>query len=140
MRHIHESIIGRRGNAGKDPKGILREFDIVTSRTSRVYMVIFDERIIEKAVPKRMKDARLGLLLGPDYNFMFLSRYTDDLILDNSYGKFNYSPYDIMEIYRNPVLDSKIFKRDMLSGEYDLENFDVNQLKRSFYKKIWERK
>ena len=140
MKHIDESIIGRKGNTGKGLKGVLREFDIVTSRdtneTAGVYMVIFDERIIEKFTPRRMNEARPGLFLAPDCVYMFLSNYTDDLLLNQLF----YSPYDIVEIYRNPDIDSNIFKKDILSGKFDLDNFDINRMKKNFYKKIWERK
>lgn len=137
MKHISksitESIIGKRGNTG-NLKGMLREFDIVTVPAGKEYLVIFDKDIIYRFLGAR-SDARPGILLSRIYpvSFMLLGEYDDNLILDKPDG----SPWDIVEIYRNPNLDPARLKKDILGERVTMS---VSEIKRSFYKKIWERR
>lgn len=60
MKHINESIIGRKGINGTPE---LREHDIVITRESRIYMVLKDpEEISQGQLNPKNNDMRQGIL------------------------------------------------------------------------------
>ena len=99
MKHIQESIIGRKGINGTPE---LREHDIVITGESRIYMVLKDpEEISQGQLNPKNKDMRQGILYytgsSGSITWIPLFRYTETLEYEE--GSV-YSIYDINEIYR----------------------------------------
>ena len=136
MKHINESIIGRKGMAGA-PK--LKEHDIVITGEPRVYMVLKDsEEISQGWLDPKNKNMRQGILYCTDSSgsiaWIPLIRYTETLEHEYSVYKIT-SIHDINVVYRgnykwNPELTRNIC----------LDSNLLELVRDRKYNLIWERK
>jgi len=98
MRHIHESIIGRKGSrAGMPPE--IEAHDIVITRDGEVYMVLTDpDEIIQVRIDSNKING--GILCRtdrPKRSWVSLARYNKLLeFTSNKPGRI----FDIDEVYR----------------------------------------
>lgn len=104
MKHIQESIIGRKGTQTISDMG-LRQGDILYLKyqSSHPYIVIFDKDLYESVMhPGSLKlyDFSKGVLVcldGNNLSFITIAKYNKELrcILN--------SDCDIIEVYRGPI-------------------------------------
>lgn len=99
MKHINESIIGRRGSSLSNPKSLLRDFDIVETADGEFWIAIFDKKIKQKYANNKYGDNVIPtkfVLLGsgyiPDYE------YNNNLEFSNEAGR-GYD-LDVVSIWR----------------------------------------
>lgn len=106
MKHINESIIGRRSAGTQTISDMgLRQGDILYLKyqSSRPYMVIFDKDLYESVLyPESLKlyDFSKGVLIcldGNNLSFIAIAKYNKKLqCIPNS-------DCDIIEVYRGPI-------------------------------------
>ena len=134
MKHIIESIIGRKGTSGS----ILQQGDIIITRFGDIYMVLTDQDCLKKLLNPnvfRNYDMSKGAYVcsaGRDsVSFMNLSALDDKLKEIRGNGH-----YDIIQIWRN------LRKRNTITSSDDIDQIirigNLELLKKS-YKLIWER-
>ena len=94
MKHINESIIGRKGAPFSNPKSLLKDFDIVQTANREFWIVVFDKKIRKKyaddSIPCRF------ILLGEGYIQDYL--YNNNLEFSNEVGR-GYG-LDVVSIWR----------------------------------------
>ena len=134
MKHISESIIGRRGTSGS----ILQQGDIIITRGGYIYMVLTDQSCLKKILHPdsfSLYDMSKGAYVrnvGEDYaSFMDLSSFNNKL--EYTKGSDN---YDIFQVWRNSRKRITITSGDDINQIIQIENLKL--LKES-YKLIWER-
>ena len=133
MKHIQESIIGRKGISIP----ILQQGDIIITRRGDIYMVLTDQDCLKKILDPdsfRYYDMSKGAYAHNtrmySVGFMDLSSFDDKLEEIGGDGD-----YDIIQVWRNPkrrFIDSK----DDIDQIIQIENLKL--LKKS-YKLIWKR-
>ena len=135
MKHISESIIGRKG-VSRVP--ILRQGDIIITRRDYIYMVLTDQDCLKKIlnpVSFSLYDMSKGAYVHSTGNgypgFMDLSSFDDKLEEIRGNGH-----YDIVQIWRNLQKQNTITSRDDIDQIIRIGNLEL--LKKS-YKLIWER-
>ena len=137
MRHISESIIGRKGTS-RSIGSILQQGDIVITRFGDIYMVLKDQNCLKQILSPgvfRNYDMSKGAYVcsaGRDsVSFMNLSSLDDKLeeIKGNGY-------YNIVQIWRDYGKRNTITPSDDIIQIIQIENLKL--LKES-YKLIWER-
>ena len=137
MRHISESIIGRKGISGGIP--ILRQGDIIITRRDDIYMVLTDQDCLKKILnPKSFGnyDMSKGAYVhgAADYaGFMALSSFNNKL--ENTKGSKSSGDYDISQVWRSSR-NNLINSNDDIAHIIQIENLKL--LKKS-YNLIWER-
>ena len=98
MRHINESIIGKRGSNNKlyNSRLGLRQGDIVSTRSNpdTPYMYILDEDLIKISIHSYGHDISDGIALRYDHTripyFLVMSDYDDNLVsLEQEYDDFS---------------------------------------------------
>jgi len=94
MKHITESIIGRKGASFSNPKSLLRDFDIVETAEGEFWIVIFDKKIKKKYAADNIPGK--FILLGAGYIQDHL--YNNDLEFSNEAGR-GYD-LDVVSIWR----------------------------------------
>ena len=111
MKHINESIIGRKGTKGMGRVPELKEHDIVITGEPRVYMVLKDsEEISQGRLNPKNPDMRQGILyctgsLG-SITWIPLIRYTETLEHENAFynidvvyrGGYKWDPKDVTDV------------------------------------------
>lgn len=141
MKHISESIIGRKGISGVS---ILRQGDIIITRGDDIYMVLTDQNCLKKVLqPKSfgMYDMSKGAYVHSTgyYNytgFMDLSSFNDKLELENAGGS---SVYDIFQVWRNPREQNTITSNDDIDDIIQIIQIENLKLLKKSYKLIWKR-
>jgi len=143
MKHISESIIGKRGGGNKlyNTRLGLRQGDIVYIYNSTApYMYIADQELIKKALPSAPAryDMSDGIVLRYDYtdlpHFMVMSDYNDDLILKDDVA-IHPEGYTVSAIWRS----KKIFTQPKTLHELMslcLESNIEALISGNYYKKI----
>jgi len=133
MKHIIESIIGRKGTTGVP---ILQQGDIIITQRDDIYMVLTDQDCLKKILNPnsfRYYDMSKGAYVrgvSGGVGFMDLSSFNDKLEEIKGRGD-----YDIVQVWRNPM------KQNIVSSD------DINQIIRTenlkllkkYYKLIWKR-
>lgn len=136
MKHISESIIGRKGVSG----ALLQQGDIVITRRGDIYMVLTDQDCLEKVLNpdsfiyydmSKGAYVRSSNIGRSSISFMDLSSFNDKL--ENIGGS---DAYDIVQVWRNPRKQNTITSRDDIIQIIRIENLKL--LKES-YKLIWKR-
>lgn len=134
MKHISESIIGRKGTSG----ALLQQGDIVITRRGDIYMVLTDQSCLKKILHSdsfRYYDMSKGAYAHSTkmgyVNFMDLSSFGNKL--ENIDGS---EDYDIVQVWRNPRKQNNIVSSDDVNQIIQIENLKL--LKES-YKLIWKR-
>lgn len=95
MKHINESIIGRKGLIiPKAPKAMLRDFDIVETAGEDFWIVVFDKKIRKKYADDNTPCQ--FILLGAGYIQDYL--YNNNLEFSNEAGR-GYD-LDVVSIWR----------------------------------------
>jgi len=96
MKHINESIIGRKGASFSNPKSLLKDFDIVQTANREFWIVVFDKKIRKKYADNKFDIYSKFVLLGsgyiPDYE------YDNNLEFSNEAGR-GYD-LDVVSIWR----------------------------------------
>ena len=96
MKHINESIIGRKGSSFSNPKSLLKDFDIVQTANREFWIVVFDKKIRKKYADNKFDIYIKFVLLGsgyiPDYE------YDNNLEFSNEAGR-GYD-LDVVSIWR----------------------------------------
>lgn len=136
MKHISESIIGRKGISGAP---ILRQGDIIITRRNDIYMVLTDQDCLKKIINPdsfRYYDMSKGAYVHNTYRggiagFMDLSSFNDKLEEIGGDGD-----YDIIQIWRNYRKPINITSNDDIDQIIQIKNLKL--LKES-YKLIWKR-
>ncbi len=133
MKHINESIIGRKGTSG----ALLQQGDIIITRRNDIYMVLTDQDCLKKILnPDSFiyYDMSKGAYVHSgrvSVSFMNLSSFNDKLEnIDGSDG------YDIVQVWRNFRKRNTITSNDDINQIIRIENLKL--LKES-YKLIWKR-
>ena len=138
MKHINESIIGRKGASG----ALLQQGDIIITRRGDIYMVLTDQdclkKILNPAVFRKYdmsKGAYVHCALHSTHStvpsFMELSSFGSKL--ENIDGS---EDYDIVQVWRNFWNLNNIDSSDDIIQIIQIENLKL--LKES-YKLIWKR-
>ena len=135
MKHIIESIIGRKGTSGAS---ILQQGDIIITRRGGIYMVLTDQdclkKILNPAVFRKYnmsKGAYVHCTHSTAPTFMELSSFGSKL--ENING---FQDYDIVQVWRNFWNLNNIVSSDDVNQIIRIENLKL--LKES-YKLIWKR-
>lgn len=96
MKHIQESIIGRKRSSFSNPKSLLKDFDIVQTANGEFWIVVFDKKIRKKYADNKFDIYIKFVLLGsgyiPDYE------YDNNLEFSNEAGR-GYD-LDVVSIWR----------------------------------------
>ena len=134
MKHINESIIGRKGASG----ALLQQGDIIITRRNDIYMVLTDQDCLKKILNPgvfRMYDMSKGAYVHSNErnfpSFMELSSFDNEL--ENIDGS---EDYDIAQVWRNLRKQNTISSRDDIIQIIQRENLKF--LKKT-YKLIWKR-
>ena len=137
MKHISESIIGRKG-ISRSIGSILQQGDIVIIQSGDIYMVLKDQNCLKQILSPdvfRSYDMSKGACVrstGRDYvGFMNLSSFDDKLENINGNGYYN-----IVQIWRDYRKRDTITSSDDINQIIQIENLKL--LKES-YKLIWKR-
>lgn len=135
MRHIIESIIGRRGVSGIP---VLQQGDIIITRRDDIFIVLTDQDCLKKVLhPNSFSryDMSKGAYVhgtGRDrVGFMNLSSFDNEL--EDIDGR---DAYDIVQVWRNFWNLNTITSNDDIEQIIQTENLKL--LKKS-YKLIWKR-
>lgn len=124
MRHISESIIGRKGSS----LPIIRQWDIVRTRDGNFRMCIVDEDLI-RMIPRYGNYGDTGLLVSyydkkdSSNSIIEVSKYDSRLEYTENYLSSNErnNSWDIMELYRP---DPDVIK--VPKFKYELINLTLN--------------
>ena len=138
MKHIIESIIGRKGASSV----LLQQGDIIITRRDDIYMVLTDQNCLKKVLNPVVfgkYDMSKGAYVhitgsGSGYGypgFMKLSSFNDKLEEIGGDGD-----YDIVQVWRNPRKQNTIISSDDINQIIQIKNLKL--LKES-YKLIWKR-
>ena len=134
MKHINESIIGRKGTSG----ALLQQGDIIITRRGDIYMVLTDQDCLKKILNPavfRKYDMSKGAYVHSTHStvpsFMELSSFGSKL--ENIDG---FEDYDIVQVWRNFWNLNNIDSSDDIIQIIQIENLKL--LKES-YKLIWKR-
>ena len=135
MKHIIESIIGRKGVSGIS---ILQQGDIIITRRGNIYMVLTDQDCLKKVLNPdsflyydMSKGAYVRNIGSGSVSFMNLSSFNDKL--ENIDGS---DAYDIVQVWRNSRKQNNIVSSDDINQIIRIKNLEL--LKES-YKLIWKR-
>lgn len=134
MKHIQESIIGRKG-ISRIPE--LREHDIVITGEPRIYMVLKDpDEISQGRLDPKSADKRQGILYCTEdssgsLTWISLTRYTE--MLEYEYG--DRPQFDIKSVYRGNYKWDPEHVSDVCSNDNLFELIRDRK-----YSLIWERK
>ena len=122
MRHISESIIGRKGSHSSLPT--IRQWDIVRTRDGNFRMCIVDEDLI-RMIPRYGDYGDTGLLVNyydkkdSSSSIIDISKYNNRLEYTKKYLLSNErnNNWDIMELYRpDPdVIEVPKFKHELIN-------------------------
>lgn len=135
MKHIIESIIGRKGNTNSIPE--LRDHDIVITREPQTYMVLTNPAEIRAGnLNPNDIDKRQGILyrIRPYYGLQWLPlrQYTKTLEYQNDLNK---TTWDIIAVYRGNYKWDPKHTRDVC-----IERHLFKLIQDRKYYLIWERK
>lgn len=127
MKHINESIIGRKG-ISSIPE--LRNHDIVVLNNDSIYMVLKDRDEIDQT--KVAYHQKLGIIYS-SYGWIQLEKYDENL--DHLRDPF----WGINQVYRSPEKSFSTEKFDDIIFRCTVPNLR-QQINRKHFNLIWERK
>lgn len=128
MKHIQESIIGRKGASFSNPKSLLRDFDIVETADGEFWIVVFDKKIRKKYADDKIQIPSQFILLGSGYILDY--EYDNNLEFSNEAGR-GYD-LDVISIWRTDPDYIKSHIPDIFNRK-NIQNIaiDIELLKRT---------